>query len=117
MPHTRTRRTHSRAFKARLVAQCRKPGVSIAAVAMAHQINDNLLRKWIRHSTEHLSAPACAAATSEAARIIPVQVTAPVDQAVPAIRLHIQRGGTQVHVEWPIAAAALCGDWVRAVLS
>ena len=112
MSRTRTRRTHSAAFKARLVAQCRKPGVSIAAVAMAHQINDNLLRKWMRHSPGQLTAPTI----SETARMIPVQIAAPVAPA-PTIRLHIQRGGTQVQVEWPIAAAALCSDWVRAVLS
>lgn len=117
MSRTRTRRTHSAAFKARLVAQCRKPGVSIAAVATAHQINNSLLRKWLRLSAGRLTAPACTPATAEATRMIPVQVAAPVEQSASTIRLHIQRGSTQVQVEWPIAAAALCSDWVRAVLS
>jgi hypothetical protein len=50
--------------------------------------------------------------------MVPLQLTAtPTTDTSPFIRLHIQRGGTQVHVEWPVTAAALCSDWVRAVLS
>ena len=43
----RRRRVHSAEFKAEAVAASRKPGVSIAAVAMEHSINANLLRRWV----------------------------------------------------------------------
>src|SRR3974390_1744925 len=43
----RRRRVHSSEFKAEAVAASRKPGVSIAAVAMEHSINANLLRRWV----------------------------------------------------------------------
>jgi len=43
----RHRRQHSAEFKAKVVAACRKPGVSIAAVALANGLNANLLRRWV----------------------------------------------------------------------
>jgi transposase len=44
----RRRRVHSDEFKANAVAACQQVGVSIAAVAMAHGINANLLRRWVQ---------------------------------------------------------------------
>ena len=43
----RRRRLHSAEFKAQVVAACRRPGVSIAAVALEHRLNANLLRRWV----------------------------------------------------------------------
>ena len=53
----RTRRRHSREFKAELVAQCRGLGVSVARVAMAHGVNANLLRRWVVESTGQALKP------------------------------------------------------------
>ena len=36
--------------KARIVARCAEPGTSVAAVALAHGVNANLLRKWIERA-------------------------------------------------------------------
>ena len=44
----RRRRLHSDEFKADAVAACMQPGMSMAAVAMAHGVNANLLRRWVR---------------------------------------------------------------------
>lgn len=41
------RRVHSAEFKAQVMAQCREPGASVAAVAMAHGVNANVVRKWL----------------------------------------------------------------------
>lgn len=41
----RHRRTHSIEFKADLVTMCRQPGISVSAVAQAHGVNANLLRR------------------------------------------------------------------------
>lgn len=41
------RRRHGDEFKASAVTACMQPGVSIAAVAMTHGINANLLRRWV----------------------------------------------------------------------
>lgn len=41
------KRMYAEDFKAELVRQCLLPGTSVAATAMAHRINANLLRRWI----------------------------------------------------------------------
>jgi transposase len=40
------RRTYTRDYKLEVVRQC-GPGVSVAAVALAHGLNANLVRRWI----------------------------------------------------------------------
>ena len=41
------KRIYAEDFKADLVRQCLVPGTSVAATAMTHGINANLLRRWI----------------------------------------------------------------------
>lgn len=41
------RRRQRDEFKAQAVAECARPGVSIAAIALHHGINANLLRRWL----------------------------------------------------------------------
>jgi transposase len=41
------RRTYSREYKLEVVNECTAPGASLAAVAMAHRINANLVRRWV----------------------------------------------------------------------
>jgi len=43
----RRRRKHSAEFKAQVLAECRQPGASVAAVAIAHGLNPNVVRKWL----------------------------------------------------------------------
>lgn len=44
------RRTFTAEFKHQLIQQCQQPDTSVAKVTMQHQINANLLHKWIRQS-------------------------------------------------------------------
>lgn len=110
----RQRRRHSAAFKAMLIAQCREPGASVAEVAMAHQINANQLHNWLRLAEKAIEPASDGETISGGARIVPVQVANPVADVVTSpIRIHIQRGDTQIHVEWPMASAALCREWLQ----
>lgn len=43
----RKRRRYTDEFKAEVVAACQGPGVSVAAVALMHKLNANLLRRWL----------------------------------------------------------------------
>lgn len=52
----RRRPTHSDEFKADAVASCLQPGMSMAAVAMSHGVNANLLRRWVREAEMKPSA-------------------------------------------------------------
>jgi transposase-like protein len=45
----RGRRTYSREYKLGIVEACAVPGTSVAAIAMSHRINANLVRRWIVH--------------------------------------------------------------------
>src|SRR5436189_4292451 len=54
------RRRYDPGSKARLVAACLQPGVSISGLALAHGINANLLRKWVKDAREAGSSAASA---------------------------------------------------------
>ena len=61
------RRRYDPGSKERLVAACLQPGVSISGLALAHGINANLLRKWVKDAKESGSL-----ATSSRSAFIPV---------------------------------------------
>ncbi|MDN0084646.1 transposase [Crenobacter sp. SG2305] len=48
LPETRRRHHHSPEFKVQVIAACLQPGVPIAAIALANQLNANLVRRWVR---------------------------------------------------------------------
>src|SRR5207249_4564463 len=43
----RPRRRHPIAEKLAIVRECLQPGASLAGVALAHQVNANMVRKWV----------------------------------------------------------------------
>ena len=50
------RRTYTADYKLAVVRRCQDPGASVAAIALAHRINANLVRRWIvRH--QRMSSP------------------------------------------------------------
>ena len=44
----RTHRTYTPEFKAELVKACKQPGASIAALALQHGMNANVLHRWLK---------------------------------------------------------------------
>jgi transposase len=42
------RRSYSRTLKAQIIAECGDSKKSVAGLAMAHGINANIVRKWLR---------------------------------------------------------------------
>jgi len=52
----RRRRRHSAQFKEAVIQECMRPGVSMAAVALAHGLNANMLRKWVIDAEHALPA-------------------------------------------------------------
>ena len=51
-PQTETRRRHLPEFKARVVDECARPGASVAAVALSHGLNANLVHRWRRQARQ-----------------------------------------------------------------
>ncbi len=119
----RRRRKHSDEFKAQVVAACSQPGVSIAAVSMAHGVNANLARRWI-FDAQHAQcgAPEVGREVAEAAApklALPpafVSVSLPADPAPSEIRIELRRGTMVVSATWPVAAASECASWMRELL-
>jgi transposase len=103
------RRRHSRQLKTEVLAACAQPGASVAAVALAHGLNANLVHKWRRQQT-----PATAvAAHAVAGEFIALPAPPPTSPGSALdIRIELRRGATAIAVHWPVAAAADCGAWL-----
>jgi hypothetical protein len=107
----------------------------VAAVALAHGLNVNLLRKWlVGRGIKRTGLAAPRTVTRELAgtddtstsslQFIPVEIApAPVVACADAreltkptdaleIRVELTRGATQLSVRWPSAQAAACAAWL-----
>lgn len=122
-PPVMTRQKYSREFKSMVVAQARHPHVSIAAVALSHGLNANLLRKWIkiadpnyvskRESTfTSVKAMAC---SQTAPAFVPVKMPAQStpDFHSPCIEVEVQNTSAMIKVKWPLQASNACLAWLR----
>src|SRR5262245_59981098 len=116
------RRVHGAEFKAQVLVECQRPGASVAAVALAHGLNVNLVRKWLVGrgiKRAGLPAPRTVTSTRPGAgepppaatlQFVPVEfapaagVASATDDAMPPVssNIHIEltRGGTQLSVRW-----------------
>src|ERR1700761_845739 len=84
----RRRRRHSAEFKASVIEACRRPGVSIASIALANALNANMLRKWVIDAEQREpqgqpsgSAPVVASPAHDAPSFMPLQLPAPQEPA------------------------------------
>jgi len=102
------RRRHPPEFKRQLVALCR-PGVSTSAVALAHGINTNQLRRWIKQYAGELPSQAIAAPAKLVAVQVGLQAETPLHDA---IEISIQKNATRINIRWPGAQAHACGQWL-----
>jgi transposase-like protein len=114
---------HSAEFKAQVVAACRTPGVSIAAVALEHRLNANLLRRWVVEAERDREVGLLAAGNGSqvpsiaaSAAFVPVELPRPSVATAQGIVIELRRGATLVKVSWPVEAAATCSVWLRALL-
>jgi transposase len=123
MPMARRRRgRHTDEFKRQIVAACREPGVSTAAIALANGLNTNMVRRWVVESSQRndcqiakLPTPLVPDRADPGFIPIKLALTAPVTQADIRIELQHARGAIQIH--WPIGASSQCAQWLREVLA
>ena len=135
------RRRHSAELKTKVLAACNEPGASIAAVALSHGLNANLVRKWlVGRGLKRTGIPAPVAVKASAAaptppaadaRFLPIELDVPapatrvesVRQAGPApvvqepIHIELRRGPLHLSVRWPTSAAGDCTAWLRELSS
>jgi transposase len=109
---TLSRRRHSKALKAEVLDACQQPGASVAAIALAHGLNANLVHKWRRNVAQ----------TPATVSLSPVDgfVPLPMESAAPPpdadIRIELRRGAVTMNVSWPMGAASECAHWLRELL-
>jgi transposase-like protein len=127
---SRTHRTYTPQFKAELVATCLQPGASIAALALQHGMNTNVLHRWLKeHRQGHhrltggdevgtpMPPPAFIPLTFDSESTAPVAANAQSASTTPSdIRLDIHRASTHVTVHWPVSVAAQCAPFLRELL-
>lgn len=110
MESKKSRRWHCAQFKAEVVAACAAPGTSVAEVSRRYGLNTNLVQTWRRHAREHAQT-----LPPQPEGFVPVVCTQPA--AVSGdIRLDIHWQGAHISVNWPLAAASECAQWLRACL-
>ena len=122
----RTHRTYTREFKAELVAACRVPGASIAAVAGANAMNANVLHRWLKeHARSGCHGPAdsgnanlpSVALQQRVPAFIPVQLSAPdPGPEARAIEVDIRKGTLTMRIKWPASAGADFASWAASIL-
>ena len=66
------RRTYTPEFKQGVVRKCREPGVSVSSIALAHGLNANVVRKWMRQQPMETAA----LRSTPAPILLPVTVSA-----------------------------------------
>jgi len=114
------RRRHSEAFKVKVVAACRRPGVSIASVALAHGLNANLLRRWIHEREADSAKPLLHAlegppVSESTPSFVPLALSKPPGRTGD-IQVDLWRNDLKVSVTWPSSASAECAAWLREVM-
>ena len=98
-----------------------KPGISMAAVALANGLNANMLRKWVNEarlataSLPPVSMPANKPLPMPPAGFVALRLPEPAPRAdlLPNILLEVQRADLTIKVTWPGALASECSAWLR----
>ena len=134
------RRRHSAELKAKVLSACNEPGASIAAVALSHGLNANLVRKWlVGRGLKRAGIPAPVAVKASVAaapllaadaRFVPIELAVPAAARAAAVRqadiaaavlepIHIElrRGPLHLSVRWPSSTVEDCTAWLRELSS
>ncbi len=113
------RRTFTLEYKLGVVKQCSAPGISVAAIALEHRINANLLRRWIvRHQRALVDSivkqqrkmlPVTIESTPSAQpRSSPEQIEPGTKRRrVPVASIEIELYGARIHLRGGVYAQAL----------
>jgi hypothetical protein len=135
------RRRYSEQYRQQVIEEASRPGVRVASVAGAHDLDVGLVRRWIANASarERLhaharaarqrlkepgrvpaglnSAGATPAGSAPAGSFLAIAVGgAAATSPSPEIRIQFNRGPTSIGVTWPVSAAADCGQWLREVM-
>ncbi len=100
----RQRKSYPKSFKAQVVHECEQPGVSVAAIAMRHGINANVVRRWIPLYRDQQVAALPA--------FIPLKVEQKRKTEALAI-IELALGQQALTVTWPASDPEGCARFIR----
>jgi transposase len=105
VPEKARQRRDTTAHKLAIVRECLVPGASLAGVAMAHQANANMVRKWV----VKFQRGGFGEATDIGMKLLPVAVRepavrVPVKVTAPPVRLEIEIGKCDKDTSVPVCA-------------
>ena len=103
------RQRYSQAFKAKILAACEQPGVSVASVALANGLNANLIHKWRR------LAKAQPSKQPEQADFLPIPMTTSGNNPSPDTTVMVEVNHLKIH--WPMAHIDHAISWLRLLQS
>lgn len=123
IPNRSNRRVHSPEFKAQVIGDCQQPGASVAAVAVGHGLNPNVVRKWLAgQNLKRMDA----AKSANAPHVAPLQFV-PIELAksehlivkCPAsqqdIRIELEHGGLRLKLQCAASSAPAYAGLLRAL--
>jgi transposase len=122
-PNRSNRRNHSPEFKAQVLGECQHPGASVAAIAVAHGLNPNVVRKWLAGQNlkrMDVAMPATAPRVPPL-QFVPVELAKPerglvhLPASQPDIRIELERGGLQLTLQCAASAGPTYAALLRAL--
>lgn len=87
--NARGRHTYVPAFKRWIVEQARRPGMSVAGLALSNQVNANQLRRWVQLHGKASAGPTPAATLLPVTIVAQTAPTAPERQPVVAVEIEV----------------------------
>jgi len=105
-----TRRSYPNSFKFQVIQECAQPGASIASIALSHNLNANLVHKWIRLQAHKSTA------LQPAFIPLPVPPAGEKSHSTSNICVEIQHPRGTVKVNWPTENASACATFLRDLL-
>lgn len=118
-PPRARRRRYSREFKAKIVETCKQPGTSVAAIARMHDINDNIVHRWLRESAQNSTDSRLLAASFANLPVMPTPAFVPIQPDVSfqnCIHLELVKHDLTLRIDWPAAQAHSCLQMLLALL-
>jgi len=118
-PQRKPRVNYSVEFKEQIVAECLQPHVSIASISRTHNLNANVVHRWVREFEQKTDLPALASRSQQASSPGFIQIA---DQLTEnrtdnaTLILSLSKADLSIDIEWPASRALECVHLLKALL-